>query len=244
MPRCSDHPARGTRAVHHSDRQHASDDDSCETGGHVPKCAAADFSTGSVRGIAWRLPYSRRSTPDDCDCAGCRDPRQSAAVPARPGSPVRRRTAPWPWPPPRPPLWARGTAALPAAAHAPHRPGLPAADEPGTPQGPRAPLHGRDRPARGAPGRGGAGRHHPYRDHRPGQDLGGREGAVQHDRLLVRRLPAGLLGLRVDGLEAARQRMDRKPRHRRRPHHQGGAPARRHPAVPQRLRPREAAPTW
>ncbi|WP_198653297.1 peptidoglycan-binding protein, partial [Streptomyces sp. 111WW2] len=32
--------------------------------------------------------------------------------------------------------------ALAAAAHAAHRPGVPAGDEPGTPQGPRGPLHG------------------------------------------------------------------------------------------------------
>ncbi|WP_328560670.1 peptidoglycan-binding protein [Streptomyces coelicoflavus] len=39
-------------------------------------------------------------------------------------------------------LGAGPAAALPAAAHAPHRPGVPAGDEPGTPQGPRTPLHG------------------------------------------------------------------------------------------------------
>ncbi|MGW3969507.1 peptidoglycan-binding protein [Streptomyces ardesiacus] len=39
-------------------------------------------------------------------------------------------------------LGAGPAAALPAAAHAPHRAGAPAGDEPGTPQGPRAPLHG------------------------------------------------------------------------------------------------------
>ncbi|MFD8349888.1 peptidoglycan-binding protein [Streptomyces coelicoflavus] len=39
-------------------------------------------------------------------------------------------------------LGAGPAAALPAAAHVPHRPGVPAGDEPGTPQGPRSPLHG------------------------------------------------------------------------------------------------------
>ncbi|MFE5256450.1 peptidoglycan-binding protein [Streptomyces coelicoflavus] len=39
-------------------------------------------------------------------------------------------------------LGAGPAAALPAAAHAPHRPAVPAGDEPGTPQGPRSPLHG------------------------------------------------------------------------------------------------------
>jgi hypothetical protein len=38
-------------------------------------------------------------------------------------------------------LGAGQAAAVPAAAHAPHRPGVPAGDEPDTPQGPRAPLH-------------------------------------------------------------------------------------------------------
>jgi hypothetical protein len=49
----------------------------------------------------------------------------------------------------------------------------------------------------------------PRGDHQPGQDLGRRGGAVQHERVLVRRLPPGLLGLRLDGLEPRRERMDR-----------------------------------
>ncbi|GAA2567385.1 peptidoglycan-binding protein [Streptomyces lienomycini] len=39
-------------------------------------------------------------------------------------------------------LGAGQAAAVPAAVHAPHRPGVPAEDEPGTPQGARGPLHG------------------------------------------------------------------------------------------------------
>ncbi|MEV6882218.1 peptidoglycan-binding protein [Streptomyces sp. NPDC051135] len=85
----------------------------------------------------------------DCDCAGCRDPRRGLA----PSPAGRGLTRPAAY---RALVVATATAsatavsalgagpaaALPAAAHAPLRPGLPAADEPGTPQGPRAPLHG------------------------------------------------------------------------------------------------------
>ena len=46
----------------------------------------------------------------------------------------------------------------------------------------------------------------------PGQDLDRGRGAVQHARVLVRRLSAGLLGLRLDGVEPPRKRMDGQPR--------------------------------
>ncbi|AJP02170.1 membrane protein [Streptomyces cyaneogriseus subsp. noncyanogenus] len=92
----------------------------------------------------------------DCDCPGCRHWRSvlpfSARSPAgrAPGHPAAHRaliaataaaaagTA----------LGASPAAAAPAAAHAPHRPGVPAGDEPGTPQGGAAPLHG---PGSGVP---------------------------------------------------------------------------------------------
>jgi hypothetical protein len=83
----------------------------------------------------------------DCDCPGCVHwrrviPRSAAFGPARfGGHPAARRTL----------VVATATAAalgaghaVPAlaASHAPARPGVPAGDEPDTPQGGRAPLHG------------------------------------------------------------------------------------------------------
>ncbi|MFV0135801.1 peptidoglycan-binding protein [Streptomyces sp. HMX87] len=82
----------------------------------------------------------------DCDCPGCRHWRR--VLPHSPSGrtfahPAAHRTlivaaaaaasaA----------LGASQAAALPAAAHAPDRPGIPTGDEPDTPQGDRAPLHG------------------------------------------------------------------------------------------------------
>ncbi|MBD0420712.1 peptidoglycan-binding protein [Streptomyces sp. TRM S81-3] len=81
----------------------------------------------------------------DCDCPGCRHWRRvlphspAGRAPAHPAahrvlvvtSAVAAATA----------LGAVPAAAAPAA-QVPGRPGVPAGDEPGTPQGPRAPLHG------------------------------------------------------------------------------------------------------
>ncbi|MGK9459425.1 peptidoglycan-binding protein [Streptomyces sp. G6] len=81
---------------------------------------------------------------DDCDCAGCRHWRRvlphsrtgrAGAHPAARRALIVATAA----------ASALGTgawAAVPAAAHAAHRPGVAADDVPDTPQGPRAPLHG------------------------------------------------------------------------------------------------------
>ncbi|MBC9730411.1 peptidoglycan-binding protein [Streptomyces sp. TRM68367] len=88
----------------------------------------------------------------DCDCAGCLYWRR-----VLPPSPTGRSTG-------HPAahralavaaacatLGAGQAVAAPAAAHAPQRPGVPAGDEPDTPQGGKAPLHGPGgRPARPA----------------------------------------------------------------------------------------------
>ncbi|MGW0813810.1 peptidoglycan-binding protein [Streptomyces viridiviolaceus] len=77
----------------------------------------------------------------DCDCPGCRHRRpalpHSRAVLAAPAHravivATAAATA----------LATAPAAAVHAAAHAPGRPGVPADDEPGTPQGVPAPLHG------------------------------------------------------------------------------------------------------
>ncbi|MEV5881871.1 peptidoglycan-binding protein [Streptomyces sp. NPDC052020] len=86
----------------------------------------------------------------DCDCPGCRHWRRvlpfSDRSPAgrAPGHPAAHRAliAATAAAAAGAALGAAPAAAAPAAAHAPYRPGVPAGDEPGTPQGGTAPLHG------------------------------------------------------------------------------------------------------
>ncbi len=80
--------------------------------------------------------------------------------------------------------------------------------------------------------------HHPQLRHSPGQDLGRRPGPVQPEQL-PRRLPHRLLRPGVHGLEHRDQRLDRQPRHLRRPDHQGRAAQGRHAALPQLRQPSE-----
>ncbi|GGL71265.1 membrane protein [Streptomyces fumigatiscleroticus] len=76
----------------------------------------------------------------DCDCPGCA--RGRPAVPRSPAvRPAARRTLAVATAASAA-LGAGPAAAAPAAVHAPHRPDVPAGEEPGTPQGKRAPLHG------------------------------------------------------------------------------------------------------
>ncbi|GAA5203202.1 peptidoglycan-binding protein [Streptomyces thinghirensis] len=85
----------------------------------------------------------------DCDCPGCRHWRRvlphspAGRAPAHPAAHraliVATATATAAV---TGALGAGQAAAAPTTVHASHRPGVPAADEPDTPQGPRAPLHG------------------------------------------------------------------------------------------------------
>ncbi|WND37388.1 peptidoglycan-binding protein [Streptomyces sp. BB1-1-1] len=85
----------------------------------------------------------------DCDCPGCRHWRRvlphspAGRAPAHPAAHraliVATATATAAV---TGALGAGQAAAAPTTVHASHRPGDPAADEPDTPQGPRAPLHG------------------------------------------------------------------------------------------------------
>ncbi|MFD5078349.1 peptidoglycan-binding protein [Streptomyces sp. NPDC058371] len=92
----------------------------------------------------------------DCDCLGCVHWRSRGGLPARARPGAGEPRAPLSGPVTRPA--ARGALALAAAAgavlggghpapalaatHGPARPGIPAGDEPDTPQGGKAPLHG------------------------------------------------------------------------------------------------------
>ncbi|NEY31609.1 hypothetical protein GTU99_05240 [Streptomyces sp. PRKS01-65] len=98
-----------------------------------------------------RTPVFEEIDPaSDCDCPGCRHWRRvlpfSARSPAgrAPGHPAAHRAliAATAAAAAGAALGAAPAAAAPAAAHAPYRPGAPTGDEPGTPQGGTAPLHG------------------------------------------------------------------------------------------------------
>ncbi len=104
------------------------------------------ISNGSVRGIAWRLGlrYSRKSIRRATATAPAASTGDaSCRIPGRPPAATRPPTGRSPSPPSPPPHSARATPPRPLAApHAPHRPSVPAGDEPSTPQGGEAPLHG------------------------------------------------------------------------------------------------------
>ncbi|MGJ5760599.1 peptidoglycan-binding protein [Streptomyces galbus] len=180
---------------------------------------------------------------DDCDCPACgRGPLSRPAVSrGRPGPPAGRVLA----------VVASTAAATGAALGAAPPPRPPRTPLPVPPTGRPSPRRTSPAPAgrHGTPARPrrrpGPARHgcedpadDPRRDHQTGQGVGRRAGPVQHGRVLVGRVPPGLLRLRLDGLGPAGQRVDGQPRPVRRQDRQGGPPARRHPALPQ---PREPA---
>ena len=98
-----------------------------------------------MKGIAWTTPVFEEIDPaSDCDCPGCVHWRR--VLPRSPSFPAGRHPAAH-----RAVILAAAAStvlvsghATPAfaAPHTPGRPGLPAGDEPDTPQGGKAPLHG------------------------------------------------------------------------------------------------------
>ncbi|WP_320782184.1 peptidoglycan-binding protein [Streptomyces sp. CRN 30] len=78
----------------------------------------------------------------DCDCPGCRHPSRVPPYSAAGRTAIDRRAARRAFAVVATASAACVAAALPAAAHAPVRPGVPADEERVTPQGPQAPLHG------------------------------------------------------------------------------------------------------
>ncbi|WP_190202556.1 peptidoglycan-binding protein [Streptomyces fumanus] len=85
--------------------------------------------------------FEETDPADDCDCPNCRCRRRALpyppsgrSAPAHRALAVTTATAAA--------FGAGAAGALPAAAHAPDRPGVSAGEEPDTPQGRRAPLHG------------------------------------------------------------------------------------------------------
>ncbi|MEU1052237.1 peptidoglycan-binding protein [Streptomyces sp. NPDC005876] len=80
---------------------------------------------------------------DDCDCPGCQYRRRPPPYPPA-GRPAPGHRALAVTAATAAALGAGSAGALPAAAHAPGRPGVTAGEEPDTPQGKRSPLHGPD----------------------------------------------------------------------------------------------------